>query len=67
MNLNFSERIDLQINKASEILGLRKKDLIERAILFYLNEIKNNIQLKKEFNDWDRLSDESLNNFENSL
>jgi hypothetical protein len=67
MQLNFSESIDIKINKASEILGLRKKDLIERAILFYLNEIKQSIQLKQEFNEWDRLSDESLINFENSL
>lgn len=67
MELTISLQIDNQIQKASQLLGLNKNELIERAILYYLSDIMNNLNLRQEFEDWDNLSDEALNNFEKKI
>ncbi|MBI4116995.1 hypothetical protein HY449_04605 [Candidatus Pacearchaeota archaeon] len=67
MDIKLSKEIDSELKKASERLGFDERKIVERAILFYLSAIKNQIDLNKEFKDWEILSDEALINFENSL
>ena len=56
-----------EVTKASEALGINKQELVGRALLLYLDTIGNYLNLKKEFKDWDALSDEAFLNFEKSL
>jgi len=41
-------------------MGVKEDALFERAITFYLHAIKDKISLKKEFDNWDVLSDEAF-------
>ena len=56
-----------KINEASKILGIKEDQLIDRAILVYLDTINKYLNLKKEMREWESLSDEALINFEKSL
>jgi len=46
---------------------IQRRKMVDRTILFYLNIIKEKLSLKKEFREWDKLSDEAFLNFEKSL
>jgi hypothetical protein len=67
MEIKISKQTDNKLKNASKTLGFNEKEIIERAILFYLDTIKKQLELKQEFEDWNMLSDEALVNFEESL
>lgn len=48
------------IKETSHTMGVDEQELVERAILFYLNTIKEHTALRQEFDIWDRLSDEAF-------
>jgi len=48
------------INEVGELTGLEKREVVKRALITYLE----NLRLQKETEVWDQLSDESLINFE---
>ena len=56
-----------KIIKTAELLGIKKEELVDRAILLYLDNISKYTELKKEMQEWDLLSDEALMNFEKLL
>ena len=56
-----------KIGKASELLGVKKQEVVDRALLLYLDNLSKFIDLKRELKQWDTLSDEALHNFEKSL
>ena len=56
-----------KIERVSKILGIGKKELVDRAILLYLDDISKYTELRKEMKEWDALSDEALLNFEKSI
>lgn len=64
MQIQISKDINQKIKEASRILGLEEQKIVDRAILLYLDNIEKYIELKKEFKEWDELSDEALLNFE---
>ena len=67
MQVQISKDVDKKIKEASRILGLEEEEIIDRAILLYLDNIQKYLELKKEFKIWDKLSDEALENFERGL
>lgn len=67
MEVKISREINEKLKDASEKLGFNENEIVERAVLIYLDMIKKQIDLSKEFKDWDKLSDEAIVNFENSL
>ena len=67
MEIKISKDLINELKKVSGNLGFDKEKIVERALLFYLNAIRNQLELNKEFNELDELSDEALVNFENSL
>ena len=67
MEIKISKDLINELKKVSEYLGFDEEKIVERALLFYLNVIRNQLELNKEFNELDELSDEALVNFENSL
>ena len=67
MNVNLSKQASTELRSASKTLGFEEGVLVERAVSFYLDAIKNQLSLKKEFREWDKLSDEALASFEKTL
>lgn len=67
MELILTDEIEQKIVKAAAATGFQKQEIIRRAILFYLDSINSQIELKNEFDNWDKLSDETLISFENAL
>ena len=59
--------MDKKLKKASDILGFKKQEIVDRALLFYLDTIQKQLDLKQEFKELDKLSDEALLNFEKTL
>ncbi len=67
MQVNFHNQTMARLKKVSQQIGIREENLIQRAVLYYLDVIQKQAELIDEMNDWDRLSDESLVNFEEML
>jgi hypothetical protein len=67
MDVDLPEDTSEEIDRASDFLGIDRKALVDRAILFYLDAIKKDVELKREITAWDKLSDEALSNFEKKL
>ena len=55
-----NKKTKYELKNASKIMGVGERDLFERALAFYLHAIKDKLALKKEFEDWDALSDEAF-------
>ncbi len=67
MQLEVSKDIAKRIDSISKEFGMNKRQIIDRAILLYLETIKEYLNLRKEIKEWDNLSDEALINFEKAL
>ncbi len=67
MEIEIHKEMDKKLKKASDILGFKKQEIVDRALLFYLDTIQKQLDLKQEFKELDKLSDEALLNFEKSL
>ncbi len=67
MQVQISRELDKKIKQASKALGFEDKKIVERALLFYLDAVKEQLALKREFKEWDKLSDEALVEFEKEL
>ncbi len=65
--VQISEGAYSEVKHASTMLGFNEQDIVERAIVIYLDIIQKQVELKKEFQEWDELSDEALDNFEGAL
>jgi hypothetical protein len=64
MEIELSRDMKSRLSKVSSILGVKDKDLVNRAILFYIDTISKQVELKKEISAWDKLSDEALAKFD---
>ena len=62
-SISISSAVEKRVKDASKKLGYNERELADRALLFYLDSIEKNIQLKKEFAAWDALSDEVMAKF----
>lgn len=60
MQVQISKEFDERIKQASKALGFEDKKIVERALLFYLDAVKGQLELRREFKEWDALSDEAL-------
>ena len=67
MEIELSRDTKSKLNKVSSILGVKDKDVVNRAVLFYLDTISKQLELKKEIDTWDKLSDEALLKFDKSI
>lgn len=48
------------IREAARLIGTDEKEILERAVILYLNSIKATLDLEKELRGWDALSDETF-------
>lgn len=67
MELKLSPEVKHRVAEASQTLGLKENELVNQAILLYFDIIKKQMDLKNEFDAWEKVSDEAWENFEKSL
>ena len=67
MQIEIPKELSKKLEQTSKRLGVKKEDLVDKAILLYLDNINKYAELKKEMKDWDFLSDEALTSFEKAL
>lgn len=67
MNMLTNTILDKDIKIASQALGISKNDLVNRALVLYLDSVRSTLDLEKEFKGWDELSDESWQNMSAGL
>lgn len=63
MEIEISEDISENIDKASRELGVNKKEFITRALRFYLYNLMKERDLKKEIDAWEKASIEDFESF----
>ncbi len=67
MQVHFREQTLTRIRQVSREIGVQEENFIQKAVLYYLDAIQEQFELKQEMNEWDKLSDEALTNFEEML
>ena len=65
--ITLPKQVTSKIKIASKSLGISRDAFTLNAVLFYLQNLKNRIDFKKELNMWDKASNEDLFRFEKSL
>ncbi|MBU2579307.1 hypothetical protein KKA09_04315 [Patescibacteria group bacterium] len=61
------QKIEKEVKEISQGFGLSKEDFIINAILFYLKNLEKKIELKKELETWEKISNDDLLKFEKSI
>ena len=54
------KEIKKQMDIVSEKMGLEKQEILNRALLLYFESVQKQINLFKELEAWEKLSNESL-------
>lgn len=67
MEVNISGAASAQLKMASKKLGFKEQEIANRAVLFYVDTLAKEMDLKEELSEWDSLSDEALAKVEKSL
>jgi len=67
MQIELPKETSKKVHRASELLGIQNQELVQRALIVYLDNLEKYMALKQEMKDWDTLSDEALQSFEKSL
>lgn len=67
MEVDIAKDTSIKIEKASQLTGISRQEIIDRALLLYLDSMSKFLDFKQEMKDWDKLSDEAWENFERSL
>ena len=65
--ITISRKIEKELKITSRQLGLSKEDFLTRAVLYYLQALEVEIELKKELENWEKASSQDLIKFEKKL
>lgn len=60
MSITIEKNTQKDLKKVAERMGIKEKELVDRALLLYLESTKKLLDLEKEFLAWDALSDEAF-------
>ena len=60
MQIQLEKKINKRIRDVSKAFGINERQIIDRALLFYLDAVQRSFNLRNEFDAWDTLSDEAL-------
>lgn len=60
MSITIKKNTQKDLKKIAERMGIKEKELVDRALLLYLENAKKLLDLEKEFLAWDALSDEAF-------
>ena len=58
--LTLTKKNERGVAEAARLMGIDKRELVERAVLLYLESIRATLDLEKELRGWDALSDEAF-------
>jgi hypothetical protein len=67
IKINIPSKIEKDIKKISEKLGIDQRDFLINAILYYFQIMEKEIELKKELESWEKLSDKDWIKFEKKI
>lgn len=56
-----------QIQTIAQKTGTSEQELFRNAVRYYIDSVKQYLDLDEEMKGWDQLSDEALLNFERSI
>jgi hypothetical protein len=59
MSSIIEKNIQKGVREVSRQMGIKEKELVDRALLLYLESAKGILDLEREFRAWDMLSDEA--------
>ena len=65
--ITISRKIEKELKITSRQLGLSKEDFLTNAVLYYLQALEVEIELKKELENWEKASNQDLIKFEKKL
>lgn len=57
--IQIEEKIEKNLKKASKLMGVKKNELVNRAFLYYFESIRDLLNLEREIEAWNALSDEA--------
>ncbi|MDZ4285287.1 MAG: hypothetical protein U1A28_05690 [Patescibacteria group bacterium] len=66
MNTVVQKQLKKEIKRVSKVMGVGEKELVERAMRFYLASVKQELALQDELDAWERASDETLTKMDTS-
>ncbi|MBI4182279.1 MAG: hypothetical protein HY520_04915 [Candidatus Aenigmarchaeota archaeon] len=64
MEIRLSHDVRKKVEQTARAMGLGEQDVVNQALLFYLDAFDRRVQLAQELVAWDRLSDEAMKHFE---
>jgi hypothetical protein len=67
MKITLQKQLKQEMRRASEVMGVSEEELTERAMRFYLASIHQELELERELQAWDQVSDEALLNMERAM
>ena len=67
LEIEIPKRTEMELDEASRITGMKRQEIINKALLHYAEELKKMVELKKEMKAWDDISDEDFEKFEGEL
>lgn len=64
MNVQLSEEVVEKVGKASQLLGIQQQEIVNRALVVYLDSMDKYLGLKEELEAWETAGVEDLSRFE---
>lgn len=65
--LDIPQKVKKEMKQISTGLGVSTNDFALNAILYYMNRVKDRINLKSEMDAWERAGNEDFLSFEKNL
>jgi len=65
--ITIPKKLIKEVDRTAKNFGLSKEDFLVGAILYYLKNINEKIELKKELEIWEKASDEDFLRFEQKI
>ncbi len=62
--ITLPKTIEKELRDASHDFGISRKDFLTNAVVYYLKTLRNQIDLKKELEMWDKISEQDYLKFE---
>ena len=65
--ITIPKKLIKEVDRTAKNFGLSKEDFLVGAILYYLKNINEKMELKKELEIWEKASDEDFLRFEKKI
>jgi hypothetical protein len=62
MKVVIKKKIKDDLKLMSHKFGIKESEVVDRALVFYLESLRNILDLEREFQGWDSLTDEAWGN-----